>query len=150
MTCAPVDHFAIDFDSSSEMIAPTNPNTNENTSSEPTLMPFACTTRSRPNKCSTTDRTSTTARFVMRKRTIRFMLRLRLLGPAQWYRRREPLRPARFRPRIFERYGPVEHRMARIMVDDIGDEVAVPFELNAVLGQCSDERGLDLRRDHAF
>ena len=35
ITCAPVDHLAIDFDISSEMIEPVKPTTAENTSSSP-------------------------------------------------------------------------------------------------------------------
>ena len=41
MTCAPVVHLAIDFDISSEMIAPVKPTTAENTSRPPYDMP-AC------------------------------------------------------------------------------------------------------------
>ena len=35
ITCAPVDHFAIDFDIRSEMIAPVKPTTAENASRPP-------------------------------------------------------------------------------------------------------------------
>src|SRR5205814_1624532 len=154
MTCAPVDHFAIDFDIRSEMIAPTNPTTNENTSSEGTSIPFACTTRSSPSRRSTIDSTSTTARLVMRNRMIRF------IGDSGHSIKRN-VRPAgpvhktlgcrgRLGPRVSERYRTVEDRVVRVVVDDVGDEIAVPLELHAILGQRADECRLDLRRDHAL
>src|SRR5436190_14690730 len=153
MTCAPVDHFAIDFDIRSEMIAPTNPTTNENRSSDGTSIPFACTTRSSPRRRSTIDSTSTTARLVMRNRMIRF------IGDSGHSIKRNgspsaPMRKtsrcARFRPRVLERYRAVEDRMACVVVDDVGDEIAVPLELHALFGQCRNERRLDARGNHAL
>ncbi len=73
MTRAPVNTFAIVFDSSSEMIDPPKPMTIENTTSAGTLSPVPASIRSNPSSESVTERTSPTARFVSRKRTMRFM-----------------------------------------------------------------------------
>ena len=74
MTFAPVDHFAIGFDSSSEMIDPVKPTTAENASSGPTSMPVsAMPARSSPSSLRTIDSTTRTAMLVARKRTMRFM-----------------------------------------------------------------------------
>ena len=67
---APVDILAMLFESSNEMIDPPNPSTTENAISEPMSCPL---TRSSPNSLSTNERTRMTARFVARKRAMRFM-----------------------------------------------------------------------------
>ena len=67
ITRAPVDHFAIGLEISSEKIAPPKPTTSENTSSIPTLMPFSVRKRSTPSTLSTTDSSTTTARLVSKE-----------------------------------------------------------------------------------
>jgi hypothetical protein len=73
MTCAPVDHFAIGFEISSEKNAPAKPTTAEKTSSPVTLIPSAVSHVFRPSTLMITDSSTTTARLVARNRTILFM-----------------------------------------------------------------------------
>ncbi len=73
MTCAPVDHFAIVFDSSKEMNAPPNPRMAENASSAPRFNPFAASAWLRPSRLVTIVSTTITARLVTRNRMTRFM-----------------------------------------------------------------------------
>ena len=73
MTCAPVDHLAIDFDISSEMIAPVKPTTAENTSSAPTLRPFSASARLMPSTLVTMLITTSTAMLVRTNRKMRFI-----------------------------------------------------------------------------
>src|SRR5262245_5967238 len=73
ITCAPVDIFAIGLEVSSEMMEPPKPMIAENTSREPRLRPCSVRKRSTPRRLATTDSTSSTAKFVRRKSTIRFM-----------------------------------------------------------------------------
>src|SRR6267142_4299682 len=80
ITCAPVDHLAMVFDSSSERIEPPNPITAENRSSVVTSIPSAISQRSSPSRLTTTERTSRTAMLVARNRTIRFMNLFSLVG----------------------------------------------------------------------
>src|SRR5439155_1164512 len=63
---------------------------------------------------------------------------------------RKTSRTARFRPRVLESDGTVEDRMACGVVDDIGDEIAVPLKLHALFGRCRNQRRLDARGDHAL
>src|SRR5512140_1714776 len=98
-------------------------------------MPCAATARSRPNSFSTTDSTSTTARFVATNRMILFMDTSKGRHPNISARtprykasvQRSPLRMKRasaglLRPGIAQRDGPVEHEPARMVVDEVGDE----------------------------
>ncbi len=73
ITCAPVDHFAIVLDISSEMMEPVKPTISEKIISMPTSSPLAVRKRSMPNSRNVTDSTSNTARLVARNRKTRFI-----------------------------------------------------------------------------
>src|SRR5512132_313953 len=160
ITCAPVVHLAIDFDISSEMIAPVKPTTSEKTRSCPYAKPCAASAWSRPKSFSTTDSTTTTARLVARNRMIRFMgdpglivIPILALEGDNTSRRpslRLPRSPVPARPRIAQRHRSVEHGTLRAVVDEIGDEIAVSLELDALLRQGRGQRRFHERGDHAL
>src|SRR5450432_2408746 len=145
ITCAPVVHFAIDFDMSSEMIAPVKPMTAEYTSSAPGLSPLAASIWFRPSALVTTLSTSITAMLVTRNRKMRFMdssVRLAANSSAhsqrggRWHSCALPgaCLPA-LAPGIAQRDRAVEHRVSRTGLARVGDEVAVALELVARLRQ---------------
>src|SRR5208283_489292 len=147
MTCAPVDHLAIVFDSNREMNAPPKPITAENTSSAPRLSPFAASAWLSPSTSVTIDSTTITARLVMRNRTMRFMdisaegrAGAILTPPVRRQKsapRCLPTVDGRFlAPGIAQRHGAVEDRVLRVVVMGIGDEIAVALELVARLAWC--------------
>ena len=73
MTFALVDIFAMNFDSSSEMIAPVKPTTAENASSGP-MPPWVASAWSMPRTRRTMDMTTSTATLVARNSAMRIMM----------------------------------------------------------------------------
>src|SRR5712692_5846802 len=74
MMCAPVDHSAICFEIRSEMNEPPKPISSENHRSVSRLRPFCVRNWSTPSTLAMTDSSSTTAKLVARKRTMRFIV----------------------------------------------------------------------------
>src|SRR6266480_6700 len=73
MTCAPVDHSAICLEMRSDMNEPPKPINSENHRSDSRSSPLCVRNRSTPSTLAMTESSRTTARFVARKRKIRFM-----------------------------------------------------------------------------
>ena len=67
---------------------------------------------------------------------VRAFMRVRRHVPWLWFGRR---------PGVLQRHRPIEYRRAGLRVDAVGDEVAVPLELEALLRLRLLQRGFELR-----
>src|SRR5436309_14027848 len=150
ITCAPVDHLAIDLDIRREMMAPVKPTNAEKTSSPEGFSPLAASMRFSPSTLLMIDSTTITAMLVARNRMIRFMAGSGSSSLKADFERRSGMGGHFLAPGVAKGDGRVKNGSSRARIAQVGDKVPVALELEARFCFDAGKCRLNQRLDHAL